>query len=368
MFLIFVVTVIAAGTSFLCSLMEAALYAIPPGKIEELRRQGHVGGVRLARLREKVDEPISAILTLNTIANTVGATVAGALVGHHYGDVAVAVYSGIFTLIILIISEIIPKTLGVTYADRLAPSLSLPMVTIIKGLFPFVLLSQRITHSIRKNVSEESSAPSEEEILALAEMGARAGTLLPEEARWAINALRLNDVTAGDLMTPRTVVYMLSADLPLNEVKEHSEHWTYSRLPVVKDNDPDQVEGVVHRRDVFDMLVHSPREELERTTLRDLMHPVVLVPKTVKCHELLKRFLEDRQHLICVTNEYGGIEGVISLEDVLEYLLGEEIVDLHDQHIDMQDVARQKAERRLQKFRMNRGARNAGDDTDQDLG
>lgn len=357
MLAIAIVTLIAAGGSFFCSLMEAAFYSIPPSKIEELKRAGHKGGIRLARLRADVDKPIAAILTLNTFANSAGAAFAGYLVGNLYGNVMVGVYSVVFTLIVLYLSEIIPKTLGVTYANRLAPMLSGPIVLMVRVFyFPFIIAARQVTHFIRKG-GGDPDAPSEQQILALAEMGAEMGTLLEEEARWAMNALRLNDVTARDLMTPRTVVYLLPADLPLSEVKARSDHWSHSRLPVVKNNDPDTVEGIVYRRDVFDELVRLDEESHGVKTIRDLMHPAIFVPDKLSGNELLKRFLEERQELLIVANEYGGMEGVVSIEDVLEHILGEEIVDRHDKHVDMQQFAREVAARRQQRVQLRRRRR-----------
>lgn len=351
---IIVVTAIAALGSFFCSLMEAAFYSIPPSKIEELRRAGDRGAERLARLRRDVDRPIAAILTLNTFANSAGASFAGYLVGRAYGDFWVGVYAFAFTAIILYLSEIVPKTLGVTYAHSLAPRLALPISIFVRVFYiPFIWLAEFLTRVIRHG-HEGSNAPSEQEILGMAEMGARSGTLLPDEARWAQNALLLDNVTARDLMTPRVVVYVLPADLPLSQVKAHSEHWTYSRLPVVKSSDPDHVEGIVYRRDVFDELVKKSPEEVEGRTLRDLMHPARFVPDKIACNELLRTFIRERQHLMVVTNEFGGMEGVISLEDVLEFILGEEIVDVHDAHADMQAYAKETAERRRQRLALKR--------------
>jgi len=345
---IVIVTIVAAVISALCSIMEAALYSIPPSKIEELRAAGDKGGERLHRLRENVDQPIAAILTLNTIANTVGAALAGGLVAAAYGSTWSGVYGGIFTLIILFFAEIIPKTLGVTYSHKLAPLFSGPMSGLIIVLYPFIAASQVITSSLRRG-NTSPAAPSEKELLALTEMGAREGTLLPDEARWAVNALRLNDVEARDLMTPRTVTYMLPVDLTLADISRHREHWSFSRLPVVRNNDPDRVEGIIHRREVFDALVDLPDEEKAIKTLRDFMHPATFVHDRIRCNELIRMFLENRQHLLVVTNEYGGMEGVISLEDVLEFILGEEIVDPHDKHEDMQEEARRIAQRRLRR-------------------
>jgi CBS domain containing-hemolysin-like protein len=343
MIAIVVVTLIAAGLSFLCSLMEAAFYSIPPSKIEELRRKGSRNGERLARLRENVDEPISAILTLNTFANTLGASVAGALVAAQFPtfEPAAAIYGIIFTIIILYISEIIPKTIGVIYAPVIAPRMSRLLVWLIIIFLPFVrpasLSRSRFRSALRKR---HGQAPTEQEILALAQMGAEAGTILPDEARWAMNALRLNDVRVKDLRTPRNAVFTLPADLPLNMVSKQSKHWTFSRLPIVNNNNPDEVEGIVHRREVFDELVSRTPEELATRTLRDLSRPAVFVPDSTRCNELLRKFLDNRQQLIIVTDEYGGMEGVIALEDVLEFILGEEIIDPHDKYADMQEYAR----------------------------
>ncbi len=352
---ILIVTVVSAIVSFCCSLMEACLYSIPPSKIEEMRRAGHPAGERLARLRRSIDEPISAILTLNTVANTVGAALAGALVGKQYGSAWVGAYSAIFTLIILFFSEIIPKTLGVTYADRLAPAFSTPIAWMIRALYPFVKACRMLTSWIRTRGGKGVGAadgPSEQEILALAEMGARAGTLMREEARWAANALRLNDVKAAELMTPRTVVDYLPADLTLAEVAARAGQWRHSRVPIVRNNNPDEVAGIVYRREVFDRLAGISPEDAARLTLRDFSRPALIVPETIGCDELLKRFLGERRHLAIVTNEYGGMEGVIALEDIIEFILGEEIVDHFDEHADLQEVARRKARRRLAQARI----------------
>jgi CBS domain containing-hemolysin-like protein len=361
MIAIVVVTLLAAGISFLCSLMEAAFYSIPPSKIEEMRRNGSRNGERLARLRENVDEPIAAILTLNTCANTLGASVAGAMVAAQFPqfDAAAAIYGVAFTIIILYCSEIIPKTIGVTYASTIAPRASRLLLWMIVVLKPFVLISQLITKRLRREEEGNAHAPTEQEILALAQMGAEAGTILPDEARWAMNALRLNDVRAKDLRTPRNAVFTLPADLPLNMVSKQSKHWTFSRLPIVNNNNPDEVEGIVHRREVFDELVARTPEELATRKLRDLARPAVFVPDSTRCNELLRKFLDNRQQLIIVTDEYGGMEGVIALEDVLEFLLGEEIVDPHDKHADMQDYARLLARRRLEKLQQRSGAGDA---------
>jgi CBS domain containing-hemolysin-like protein len=348
--IIIIVVLVASSISFLCSLWEAALYAVPLSRIQGMVSENVRGAKLLLTLRERIEQPISAILTFNTIANTIGASIAGALVAQEYGPDSNAMYifPPLFALLILIFSEIIPKTLGVAFADRIAPLSAYPIQGLIYILYPFVRMSQYVARRIRLAAQESEKTVSEADLIAQARIGVEEGSLLPEEALWVTNALKLNDKTAHELMTPRTVVYRLPAEMPLSLVQAHSEHWTHSRLPLCRDNDPDKVVGVVYRREVLDALLHRPEGERESIFLQDMMHPVEFVPETLRGNELLQRFLKGRQHLFIVTNEHGGMEGVITLEDVLEELVGAEIVDPHDLHPDMQEYARRLARRRTE--------------------
>ncbi len=345
MITITIVVILSAGFSFLCSLMEAALYSVPMSKIQALIEQRVAGAKLLLSLRERVDEPISAILTFNTIANSIGATILGGLVGAELGAEYVLLSGILFAILILLFSEIIPKTLGVIYADTLAPKLAYIIRALIIVLKPLVSLSIYVTSRIRK-AGEEKETVTKEDLIVSARIAAAEGVILPDEGRWVENALRLNDKTAHQLMTPRTVVYLLPAELPLSQVSAHSEHWVHSRLPIVEDNNPDKVVGIVFRREIFDAMIEKEPEELERLTLRDLGHTATLIPEAMRGPDILRRLLETREHLFIVSNEHGGLEGVITLEDVIEDLLGEEIVDEHDKIEDMQAYARQLAERR----------------------
>jgi len=310
--------------------------------VEALRRVGSRSGQTLAHLRAHIDRPIAAILTLNTISNSAGAMYAGALVQRHVGAEWVTLFAVCLTFAILFFSEIIPKTLGAVHASSIAPHAAWFIDLLVRVFWPFVWLCRHITRWVGGGLIEHVA--SEDDLLAMAQHGAKHGELLPEEARWVANALRLDSVSARDLMTPRPVVYSLPVDMPLGAIKTNSAHWVHSRLPLVKDDKPDEVEGVVLRRDVFDALVEG-RVEL---TMRDLMKPALFVPDTMPANMLLRTFIHERQHLAVVVDEFGGLSGVITLEDVLEELLGEEIVDEHDVHVDMQEFARRRAARRLQ--------------------
>lgn len=349
MILLLVVVFLATSISFLCSLWEAALYAVPMSRVQGMVEEKVTGAKLLLRLKEKIDEPISAILTFNTIANTIGASLAGSIVAAEWGGEhwMVFAFPPAFAILILLFSEIIPKTLGVTYADRIAPLSAYALKGLIIILNPLVRLSQYVTARIRSAAAAEATV-SEADLIAQARIGVEEGVLLPEEAVWLTNALKLNEKTAHQLMTPRTVVYRLPEDLPLTEVKTHSEHWTHSRLPLCQDNDPDKVVGLIYRREVFDTMIRKSQEELADMKLSDLAHEVEFIPETLPGNAILQRFLRGREHLFIVTNEHGGMEGVITLEDVLEEILGEEIVDPHDIHPDMQEYARMKAKEKAE--------------------
>lgn len=359
MTIIFAVMAVSAFCSFLCSLWESSLYAVPPSRIRSMVDQRVRGARLLLSLRERIDRPISAILTFNTVANTVGASVMGTLVGKQFGEtsIMVIVFPILFTLIILVFSEIIPKTLGVLYADTIAPRSAFALHILIAVLKPFVLMSEYITRRMRQGGSaSESEAVSEAHIIAQARLGVEQGTLLPEEGVWVQNVLALNEKTAHDLMTPRTVVYVLPAEMKLSEVSAHSEHWAHSRLPVCRDNQPDRVMGIVYRRDVFDALATRSEEELASMTIADITVDVDFIPETLRANQVLQRFLTGRQHMFIVTNEHGGLEGVITLEDVIEEILGQEIVDTHDRHADMQEYARSLARMRMRRVNNGGGA------------
>lgn len=350
MTLILTVMVLSAFISFLCSMWEASLYAVPNSKVQSMVDQEVRGAKALLALRERIDHPISAILTFNTIANTVGASVMGTLVGKEFGQTSpmIIVFPVVFTFIILVFSEIIPKTLGVLYADRIAPRSAFAIRFLITVLKPSVIMSEYITTRMRRSSTTGGESVSEADIIAQARMGVEQGSLLPEEAQWIQNVLTLNEKTAHDLMTPRTVVYTLSDDLPLLDIDPQAEHWSHSRLPVCRGNQPDKVIGVVYRRDVFDTLATKPREESAGRTIGELMRDVEFIPETLRANQVLQRFLQGRQHIFIVTNEHGGLEGVITLEDVIEEILGQEIIDSHDRHADMQEYARSLAQIRIQ--------------------
>ena len=323
--------------SFLCSLFEAVLYSVTPSQLEVLKQSGSKGALKLAELRADVEEPIAAILTVNTIAHTIGSAVCGALVGARFDHSnAVAIFAAIFTFLVLVLTEIIPKSMGVRYAQTLGPKVAMPIQWMVWISYPIARPSKAIMKMLTGGEGPEG--PSEDELVLFSELAQTSGGVRAEENRWVRNALRLDQSTAGDLRTPRHVVTVLDVEATIKDVTEKKEAWVHSRVPVADNGDADKIVGVVYRKDVFHGALHGRAE----VKLREIMQPILFVPETMPAHELLAEFISGRKHMLAVADEYGGFEGVVTLEDVVEELLGEEIVDEFDEHDDMQEIAREK--------------------------
>ncbi len=334
MFWLTVVVILTIGISFACSIWEAAIYSVPPGRVEAMRRQGTSNGKKLAVLREKMDRPVAAILSLNTIAHTMGATVAGGMVQLHLGSEYLPVFSLVLVFGILVFSEIIPKTLGFAYAGQLAPLSAWPVQVLIWLLYPAVILSGWITKLVKPETEE--SFPTEDDILSVAHLGVNSGGILPEEAKWIKNVLRLNNVQAQDIMTPRVMIDHLDAQTRLSQIRDKAGQWAHSRILLTRKADPDQVEGFVLRHEVISALC----EGAEDVPLLELSRPAPAVPFSMRGHHLLKEMIEKRRHLFIVIDEFGGTAGLVTLEDVIEAMLGEQIVDESDKHTSLRELAR----------------------------
>jgi CBS domain containing-hemolysin-like protein len=336
--LLLIVVGVSLVASFLCSLTEACIYSVSRSRIETLRRSGLRRGAVLAHLRQHIEGSIAAVLIINTIANVVGGILAGALAANVYGSKWLGLFSGIFTVVILFFGEIIPKSLGVRFANSLPPALAIPIQVMVWLLWPAIQVCIALPRLWGKNV--RIAHATEEDIISLTQIVENQGAIYPHEAQWVTNALRLNDVTAYDLMTPNPVVARVPVNMALRQAQINADHWRFSRLPVCDGNDPDKIVGVVRRGRVFDALA---RDEFDKT-MGELMQKAVFVPENMPAHQLLDEFLKKRYHLFCVQNEAGQFTGVVTLEDVLECLLGREIVDETDLHEDMQELARRRKE------------------------
>lgn len=327
---------LAILVSALCSLFEAILYSVPRSQIELLAKAGRPSGRILQKLKTDIHKPIIAILTLNTIANTMGAAVAGAAAAMVFGNENLGWFSALFTLAILLFSEIVPKTAGVAYSKKLAPWIALPVHWLVKLLTPIIWLCQVVTRLVSKQGKE--SLISAEEIQAIAILSRQSGEIDPDQEKVITNILELKNKNVRQVMTPRTVTFSLSERLTVAEARQLKTKWDrHSRVPVF-DKDPDDVVGIVLRKDVF----IDTGADKEEQYLADLVRPVHFVPEAAPLNRVLLEFFERRQHLFVVVDEYGSVTGVISMEDIIEEIVGREIMDESDQARDMRELARQK--------------------------
>lgn len=331
--------VLALAVSFLCSLVEAVLYSVSWSYIETLRQSGDKSGQILFKLRDNVDAPITAILTLNTVAHTVGASVAGASAAAVFGSDSLLLFSVIFTLLILILSEIIPKTIGVIYNRTLAKLLASPLNLLVLVMKPVIKAISLLVYFIGHN--RRSPEHSEEDLLALASLTRKSGVLKRFEELSIQNILALDTKTVHQVMTPRTVVFSMPSHYSVSRAWDGQHLWPHSRVPVYDNDDPEDIVGIVYRREVLQALAQDQHDQ----KLSKLMKPVHFVLESMTLDRVMVTFLESRQHLAVVLDEYGGVAGVITLEDILEEILGNEIMDETDQVADMRELARRKRQR-----------------------
>ena len=297
---------------------------------------GQFGGRTFRRLRRNVERPITAILSLNTIANTAGAAFAGAAATAVFGHQWLGYFSAIFTLAILIFSEIIPKTAGVLYGKSLAGPVAYALKGLVWAMTPVVWLMGRITRLIGRGGSRDEAVTAEE-IQAMVRSSRRTGGIKIFQEQAIERVLTLQEKMAKDVMTPRTVIFSLNQQLTLSEAVKASGRWEHSRIPVF-DKNPEDVVGIVHTKDILVALAGEQTEAL----LANLMRPIHFVADTARLNMVLGEFLELKQHLFAVIDEYGGLAGLISLEDILEEILGREIVDESDEVADKQELARRR--------------------------
>ncbi|MCP3888798.1 MAG: HlyC/CorC family transporter [Desulfobulbaceae bacterium] len=324
---------LAITVSALCSICEAVLYSITASQVEMLKKKGHGAAEHLQTLRSDIEEPITAILTLNTIANTIGAAVAGAAVAKLYGDENLFVFSAAFTLAILIFSEILPKTIGVTYAYKLAPIITYPLKTMVVVLKPIVWLCRTITGLLPQKVEETISA---EELQTIASLSRESGDLEENEEKVINNIIELKSKIVRQVMTPRTVTFSMNEHITVENAMEMLiKLSSHSRIPIYN-REPNNVTGIIMRKDVL----QAAAEGKPKLTLSRFKTPAHFVPETAPLNRILIDFFDRRQHLFVVVDEYGTMTGIISMEDVLEEIVGREIIDETDKEKDMRELAR----------------------------
>lgn len=326
---------LALGFSFLCSILEAVLLTVTPSHVASLEKEGARTGRRLRHLKENVDQPLAAILSLNTIAHTVGAAGVGAQAQVVFGSVYVAVVSGVMTFLVLVFSEIIPKTLGAVYWRQLAPATARILPVLIWGLYPLVWLSGFMTRMLAR----EGRRPgvSRMEIVALAEAAAETGLFEKGESHILRNLFRFSTLRVKDIMTPHTVVFALPEETTVGEVVDEHAELRFSRIPVYQET-RDNITGCVLKSDI---LLNAARGQ-RGLKLAGIKREMVVVPEVLALPRFFARILDNLEHIALAVDEFGNFAGVVTLEDVVETLLGLEIVDEVDAVQDMQALARQQ--------------------------
>jgi magnesium and cobalt exporter, CNNM family len=332
-----VATVLAVMTiSATCSLTEAALYSLRLPYIRKLLEAGSPAGPILQKFKENMDRPIAAILILNTVANTAGAALAGAEAAELFTAQVIVLFSIAFTLAILFFSEIIPKILGVAHNRAVCYAVALPLSALVTFLHPLLRAVEWVGKLLRPK--GPVVAFPEDEVRQVAMLSAEEGSILQLEADLVENALALDQVTARDIMTPRTVVQKLESGMTVREASREIPEWTFSRIPIVDEDDPERWVGVVLSRDILTALAH---DRFDRR-LSEMARTLDFVPEKIPGHVLLRSFLRNRRHLAAVVDEYGSVVGIVTLEDLLESVLGQEIMDEVDVTADLQELAKRR--------------------------
>ena len=329
--------VIAIALSALCSMLEATLLSTPLSYVTGLEEQGVKGAQRLKRLKQNADRPISAILCLNTIANTVGASIVGSLVYEVYGDALVGIFSTIFTFAILIFSEIIPKTIGANYWRSLAIPASAIINMMIFISFPLVWILEKFQRIISSKSNQVSV--SREDISAMVSVATEEEVIETEEKKMIQNLLKLDEMTAHEIMTPSTVVEMAEGQMTIREF--YDSDLTHSRILVYDEDNDEYVIGYVLRQTVLEEMA----EDKFSTTIREISRPILTFPENEPVGNIWEKFLEKKEHISVIIDEYGTFRGIVTMEDVIETMLGQEIVDETDEVVDMQEYAKEQWEK-----------------------
>lgn len=345
MTLLLVYLFVALFTSFLCSIAEAILLSTPLSYVKSQVEQGNRNEVTFLKLKEDVDKPLSAILSLNTVAHTVGAAGVGAQAIIVFGEEYFGVVSAILTILILVVTEIIPKTLGANYYRTLMGFAAKTIQMMIFLTYPLVIISMKLTRVLSRKGKEPST--SRAEISALATIGTEEGIFVDKENKIIQNLIKLKDIKISKVMTPRTVVVTANEEMSVREFLKNKEFLHFSRIPVYSES-RDNITGYVLREKVFEKLA----EDEFHLKLSDLKRKIVSFPEQQTLFVAWEELLKKKEHISLVIDEYGGLDGIATLEDIIESLLGFEIIDEKDKVENMQQFARERWNARQKKYRL----------------
>jgi len=323
--------------------MESVLLSTPISFLKVKEESGHKSASTFIKLKDNIERPLSAILSLNTVAHTIGAAGVGAQATKIFGEFYFGLISAILTFLILIFSEIIPKTIGARYWRRLAMVSAVIINIMVIITFPLVKMAGYITMLFSGNINDESVT--REEISAMANIGTQEGIFEEKENKIIQNLIRLKTVKVSEIMTPRVVVTIADENMSLNEFLIRKEFLYYSRIPIYSKN-KENITGYVFRQTVFEKLA----EEETNLRLRDIRRKIVIASEFQTLINLWEVLLDKKEHISLIVDEYGGMAGIVTMEDIIETILGLEIVDESDRIIDMQQYARKRWDERKSKY------------------
>ena len=330
--LFFVVT-FALIVSFICSLMESAIFSVPLPYVKYLADTGSRSGKILLSFKENMGNAISAILILNTVSHTLGASIGGGMVSE-YGPTYVVIFSIIFTILVLVLSEIIPKQIGTVYARQVSVLIAIPLKFMITVLYPFVWLTQLFSKRIGHN--NEEPLVSHQEVLTMAELGHEEGVIDVFEDSVIRNVIGLDRVLVRDILTPRVVVFSMLEETTVGDLDKSVLDFPHTRIPLFSKGDPDTVKGYVTQRDIARFILEGEKDK----HLKDFSRPIATVPDVMRADKLMLQMVENHEPICSVVDEHGGFAGVVTLEDLVEEIIGKEIVDEFDAVRDLRTYAK----------------------------
>ncbi len=336
---------IALFTSFLCSVIEAVLLSVPVSLLRSRSDQGEKSAAHMIALKQDIDKPLSAILSLNTIAHTVGAAGVGAQATVVFGEAYFGVVSAILTILILVLTEIIPKTLGANFCRELYGIAAKVIRLMIFLTYPLVKMSSVLTRILSQD--KNSLTTSREEISAMASIGTKEGIFTEKENKIIQNLIKLKSMTIKEVMTPGTVVITANQEMTLPEFFKLKDELHFSRIPIYQEN-KDNITGYVFREEVFENLA----EDKFHLKLKDIRREIVPFTENITLFDAWEQLLQKKEHISLVIDEYGGMSGIATLEDIIESLLGFEILDEKDRVADMRQYALKRWQERQKKLKL----------------
>ncbi|GAB7086829.1 CNNM domain-containing protein [Marinifilum fragile] len=323
--------------------MESVLLSTPLSFLNVKKENGVKSANTFIKLKENIERPLSAILSLNTIAHTIGAAGVGAEATKLFGEVYFGVISAVLTFLILIFSEIIPKTIGALYWRNLAMVSGLIINAMVFLTYPLVILTGYISKIFSRG--EDEVSVSREEISAMAKIGTEEGVFEEKENRIIQNLIKLKSLNVTQIMTPRVVVAVANENMLLKDFLTDKRYLYYSRIPVYKEN-KDNITGYVFRQSAFEKMSDSG----ENLILKDVIRPIVVVSEFQTLLNAWDKLLKEKEHIALIVDEYGGMDGIVTMEDIIETLLGLEIIDERDKIVDMQQYAKERWKERKAKY------------------